>query len=322
MSSLTVRSRLASIIEQLDTCQRRKLVLPFRSQIVSPGTTRELAAYPQHMFAARHLAITVSAPAAAERPEPLLESDINQVFVDDLRTGTQSDFSTVGGVPIRSFGNKDLHLPASSAGLQHTLVVTNRGSVPVVVYATMFGDAIRSSGTQRIRESLHQLYEEVPSDTECLKPKAGDGNDRATAAMVEHLRRIMYPQVSSDAGPTTSWIAFSEARLAPFKEATMEVVPQEEVQIAELDFSASLPREAGGLIAPDDLDRLLVQDILVGGVSQFVGSGAVPISHFKGQKLGFDRVVFGQTVALRVLNVGPGEVQLSAVARAGREVAF
>jgi hypothetical protein len=317
--SPTVRSRLSSIIEQLDTCQRRKLVLPFCSEIIPPGTSRMLTAYPQHMFAARHLAVTVLAVS-----EPLLEADIDQVYVDDLRTGTQSNFSTVGGVPIRSFGNKNLHLPASDAGLHHVLSVSNRGTVPVVVYATMFGDAMRSNGALRIRESLRQLYEEVPPDTECLMPKsqygATDGTDgRATAAMVEHLRR-MYPEVSSDAGPTTSWITFAERRLAPNAQATMEVVPQEEVQITELDFSASLPREDGGLITPDDVNRLLIQDILVGGVSQFIGTGAVPVSHFKGQKLGFDRVANGQTVALRVCNVGSREMQLSAVSLAGREV--
>ena len=322
MSSPTVRSRLASLIEQLDTSQRRKLVLPFRSQIVPPGKAIGLVAYPQHPFAARHLAVTVVAAH-----EPLVEADIDQVYVNDMRTGTQSNFSTTGGVPIRTFGNKDLHLPPSDAGIQHTLVVNNRGTVPVTVYATMFGDAMRSNGAVRVREALRQLYEEVPPDAECLKPQEGGANP----AIVEHLRRVMCPtvqsRVSSDPGPTTSWIAFSEALLAPLGHATMEVVPQEEVQITELDFSVSLPREdVGGsvsqilaAITPDESDRLLVQDILVGGVSQFVGSGEVPIGHFKGQKLGFDRVAYGQTVALRVVNAGSRAVQLAAVSLAGRE---
>lgn len=316
----TVRSRLASIIEQVDTSHRRKLVLPFRSQCIPPGTTRELVAYPQHFFAAHHLAVTVAAPQG-ERSEPLLESDIDQVYVADLRTGTQSNFSTAGGVPIRSFGNKDLHLLPSDTGILHTLVVNNRGTVPVVVYATMFGDAMRSNGVLSVREALRQLYEEVPPDAECLKPQEGNAN----RALVEHLRRVMYPtvqsRVSSDTGPTTSWIAFSEALLGPLAHATMEVVPNEEVQITELDFSASLPREdVGALVTPDEMDRLLVQDVLVGGVSQFVGSGDVPISHFKGQKLGFDRVACGQTVALRVVNAGARTVRLAAVSLAGREV--
>lgn len=322
----TVRSRLASIIEQVDTSQRRKLVLPFRSLIVPPGSSRELVAYPQHFFAARRLVVTVAAPQV-ERSEPLLESDLDQVYVTDLRTGTQSNFSTVGDVPIRSFGNNgerryaDLHLPPSAAGILHTIVVNNRGTVPVVVCATMFGDAMRSNGVLSVREAIRQLYEEVPPDVECLKPQEGGANP----ALAEHLRRIACPpvqsRVSSDTGPTTTWIAFSEALLAPLAQATMEVLPQEDVQITELDFSASLPRDdVGALATPDETDRLLVQDVLVGGVSQFVGSGDVPISHFKGQKLGFDRVACGQTVALRVVNAGSRTVRLAAVSLAGREV--
>lgn len=301
MSSPTVRSRLASIIEQVDTSQRRKLILPFKAVTVDPGKTGTLFAMPQHMFAGHRLAVSVlNADPSSLAHKVIPDSELAKVTVVDFRTGTGSNFSTQGGVSIRDLASRDLRLQSIGAGIQHAMVVSNESELPILVYATLFGDAIRYSGITDIRESLRHLWSEVPEDAVCVEPKS---SPEVLAAMRRILAPSLAPQVSeSPINRESSWLPFQPTMVAA-GDATIEVSPYDTVQIAEMDVSSSNELH----------DALVITDILVGGVSQFVGTGVVPASHLRGQKLAFDRLNPGQTVALRVHVARDTKVSASAL---------
>lgn len=126
-------ARNASVVVAREPLDSRTLTLPFPETVIPANSAATIQVLPQTLFRCERFVI---------------QSDIaGSLVVDDIRIGTQSQFSASGPVPARCFSEVAVGVgtlyDTAEPGITISLSLRNISGNPVTFRAAMFGRAVR-----------------------------------------------------------------------------------------------------------------------------------------------------------------------------------